>query len=154
MNIRIRLALAVAVAGALAVGGTVALAGAGGGGKQVRGFMTGYQEVPAVSTSAGGTFQARVSPTDEEISYTLSYSALEGAVTQPRIHFGRRGAAGGVSAWLCSNLAGPPTPAGVQACPPGPATVEGTIKASDIVGPTNQGIEPGQLEAYARSGPA
>ncbi len=50
MNTRIKLALAVAVTGAVAVAGTAAVAG---GGKQLRGTLNGYEEVPAVSTAAG-----------------------------------------------------------------------------------------------------
>jgi hypothetical protein len=150
VNTRIKLALAVAVAGATAVGGTAALAG-GGGGKQVRGSMTGYQEVPAVSTAANGTFQARVSPAGDEIAYKLSYTGLEGNVTQAHIHFGQRGVNGGISAWLCSNLGPPNTPPGTQACPPPPATIEGTIKAADIVGPSGQGIAGGELGELLRA---
>jgi hypothetical protein len=149
VNTRIKLALAVAVAGATAVGGTAALAG-GGGGKQVRGFMTGYQEVPVVSTAASGTFQARVSEAGDAIAYTLSYTGLEGNVTQAHIHFGQRSVNGGISAWLCSNGA-PNTPAGTQACPAPPATIEGTIKAENIVGPSGQGIAAGELDELLRA---
>lgn len=64
-------------------------------------------------------------------------------MTQAHIHFGQRGVAGGISAFFCSNLPSPPP--GTQACPPSPGTVTGTIKASDVVGPTSQGIAPGEL---------
>ena len=150
MNTRIKLALAVAVAGATAVGGTAALAG-GGGGKQVRGFMTGYQEVPVVSTAASGKFQARVSEAGDAIAYKLSYTGLEGNVTQAHIHFGQRSVNGGISAWLCSNVGPPNTPAGTQACPAPPATIEGTIKAENIVGPSSQGIAAGELGELLRA---
>ena len=138
---RVKLALAVAAAGAVAVGGTAAFAG--GGGKPARGALSGYQEVPAVSSPASGRFEATVTPTNDEIAYTLSYSGLEGNVTQAHIHFGQRGVNGGISAFFCSNLPNPP--AGTQACPPPPATVTGTIKAADVIGPAAQGIAPGEL---------
>ena len=129
MNVRMRLALAVTVVGALAVGGTAAIAG--GGPKQSRGALSGYQEVPAVSSTGTGRFQASVNATGDAIAYKLSYSGLEGDVTQAHIHFGQRGVNGAIVTFLCSNLGN--GPAGTQACPPSPATVEGTIEADDIV---------------------
>lgn len=67
MNTRIKLALAVAVAVAVAVGGTAAFAG--GGGKPLRAWLNGYEEVPAVSTAAGGKFEATVTPTRDGLAY-------------------------------------------------------------------------------------
>jgi CHRD domain len=64
-------------------------------------------------------------------------------VQQAHVHFGQEDVNGGVSVFLCSNLAG--APAGVQACPPAPATITGTIAAGDVVGPAEQGIAPGEL---------
>lgn len=147
MNTRIKLALAVGVAGAMAVGGTAAFAG--GGSKPLRAWLTGYEEAPAVSTAASGRFEASLTPTADGLAYRLSYSGLEGDVTQAHIHFGQRGVAGGISAWFCGNV--PSTPAGTQACPPAPATVTGTIKAADVVGPTGQGIAPGELGELLRA---
>jgi hypothetical protein len=148
VNIRIRLALTVGVVGALAIAATAALAG-GGGGKQSRGALIGYQEVPAISTSAHGAFQARISPAGDAIAYRLSYTGLEGDVTQAHIHFGQRGVAGAISAWLCANV--PNAPAGTQACPAAPATIEGTIRAADVVGPAAQGIAAGELGELIRA---
>ena len=140
MNARTKLAAVVAVTGAVAVAGSAAFAG---GGKQLRASLDGYSEVPAVSTGASGTFQASVAGSGDEISYRLSYSDLEAAPTQAHIHFGQRFVSGGISVWLCGNIA--TTPAGVQACPPPPATIEGTITAADVTGPVNQGIGPGEF---------
>jgi hypothetical protein len=141
VNTRIKWATAVAVTGALAVAGTSAVAG---GGKQIKGSLEGYQEVPAVSTTGSGTFRASVEPSGDSISYRLSYSDLEGSVTQSHIHFGQRSVSGGISVFLCSNLGN--GPAGTQACPPPPATIEGTIDADDVIGPTPQGITAGELD--------
>ena len=141
MNARTKLAAVVAVAGAVAVAGSAAFAG---GGKQLRAQLDGYNEVPAVSTAASGTFRASVGGSGDQITYSLSYAALEDAVTQAHIHFGQRTASGGISVWLCGNFA--TTPAGVQACPPAPATIEGTITAASVVGPANQGIAAGEFE--------
>ena len=146
MHVRIRGALAIAVTGALAVAGTAAVAG---GAKQVHGWLNGYEEVPAVSTAAGGTFQASVSPSRDGLAYKLTYSGLEGDVQQAHIHFGQRAVNGAISVFLCSNLGnGPP---GTQACPAPPATVHGTIRAADVIGPAAQGIAPGELEELVRA---
>jgi len=56
------------------------------------------------------------------------------------VHFGQKSVNGGVSFFLCSNLAPPPGPL-PQACPVGPAEVSGVITADHIIGPTGQGIE-------------
>lgn len=115
----------------------------------VRIDLQGTQEVPAISTVATGKFQARVS--DGSVRYQLTYSGLEGDVTQAHIHFGQRGANGGIAVWLCSNLATPPTPAGVQACPPASGSVTGVITPSDVVGPTGQGLAPGEFREFVRA---
>ena len=148
MNTRMRLALAVTVVGALAVGGTAAFAG--GGPKQSKGALNGYQEVPAVSSTGGGSFRAAVSQTGDAIAYKLSYSALEGDVTQAHIHFGQRGVNGSIVTFLCSTLGN--GPAGTQACPPAPATIEGTIEADDIVASAAaQGIAAGEFAEVLRA---
>ena len=114
--------------------------------------LNGDEEVApaaAVSTVATGQFDARISHDETEIDYVLSYADLEGAVQQAHIHFGRRGTNGGISAFLCTNLGN--GPAGTPPCPPSPATVSGTITAADVVGPTAQGIAPGEFAELIRA---
>lgn len=126
-----------------------------GGSRNLRASLSGYEEVPAVSTAAGGAFRARFNEGDQSIAWSLSYEGLEAPSTQAHIHFGAPRTAGGVTVWLCSNLASPPTPAGVQPCATPSGTVSGTIHAADVVGPTGQGIAPGEyaeLAAAIRSG--
>ena len=141
--------LAVVASTAALAGGGVALAHGGeghgkghSGGSSFHAVLSGYQEVPAVSTSASGEFKARL--TGGVVQWRLSYRNLEAAVQQAHVHFGQPGVNGGVSVFLCSNLAG--APAGVQRCPAAPATISGTIEADDVVGPVDQGIEPGALD--------
>ena len=115
-------------------------------GKKIREFLTGYEEVPAVSTVAEGEFHARISDDESQIDYELKYSDLEGSVTQAHIHFGQKGVNGGISVWLCGNPGtGITPPAGTPACPPSPATVTGTLEAADVVGPVTQGIAAGEF---------
>ncbi len=51
--------------------------------------------------------------------------------------------------FLCSNLGN--GPAGTQACPPAPATITGTIRPADVVGPADQGIDPMQFDELVRA---
>lgn len=108
------------------------------------------QEVPVVSSQAKGEFELRFDFVNQTLSYTLSFSGLEGDVTQAHIHIGQKSVNGGISIWLCSNLASPPTPVGTQPCPAS-GTVTGTIGPAEVVGPTAQGIEPGELEEVLRA---
>jgi hypothetical protein len=99
--------------------------------------LTGYQEVPAISTAATGEFRASIGP-GPVIEYTLSYTNIQNAVAA-HIHFGQKGVNGGVSAFLCGGGDKPP-------CPPTGGEVSGTIDRSDVIGPTSQGIAPGEIE--------
>ncbi|MBF9129938.1 CHRD domain-containing protein [Plantactinospora sp. S1510] len=106
--------------------------------------LTGYQETPlALSTTGTGRFAVAIDEQAQEIEYQLSYDALEGDVTQAHIHFGVRAQSGGISAFLCTNLGN--GPAGTQPCPADPATVTGTIRPADVIGPVAQGIAAGQF---------
>lgn len=115
-------------------------------------LLSGYAEVPAISSRASGWFEAGVGR--DEIRYSLRYRHLDSGVIFAHIHFGQRGVNGGVSAFLCSNLQVPVT------TPPCPATggrVSGVITAGDVVGPQAQGISAGEfneLVAAIRAGTA
>jgi len=113
--------------------------------KQFREFLTGAQEVPVISTTGKGEFRATINTGDTSVSYQLWYTGLEGNVTQAHIHLGQEDVNGGISVWLCSNLASPPTPAGVQPCPSPGGTIFGTFTAGNVVGPAGQGIAAGEL---------
>lgn len=109
--------------------------------------LAGFQEVPAISTAAGGTFRARISDDGAAIHYQLSYGDLEGDVSMAHIHLGQRSVNGGIAAWLCSNIGTP----GVQPCPPPPATISGILMAADVVGPAAQGIAAGEFAELVRA---
>jgi hypothetical protein len=107
----------------------------------VRADLVGFQEVPALSTTAHGTFRALVDTKANTITFKLTYDALEGTVQQAHVHFGQKGVSAGVSFFLCSNLGN--GPAGTQACPAPPAEVTGVITPELVIGPAGQGIEAG-----------
>jgi hypothetical protein len=107
--------------------------------------LSGYDEVPlALSTTGQGEFRAHISDRTQEITYELSYAALEGSVTQAHIHLGSRSQAGGISVFFCTNLGN--GPAGTQACPAAPATITGVIRPADVIGPAGQGITAGEFD--------
>jgi hypothetical protein len=133
------IALVVLLAAALTYGFTQ-------GFKNIREFLTGYEETPsAVSTTGNGTFNARISNDETRIEWELTYDDLEGAVQQAHIHFGQRSVTGPISVFLCTNLGnGPP---GTQPCPAPPATISGTIVAADVTNLANErGISAGELD--------
>jgi hypothetical protein len=144
MKGRVKLAVAGALAASAAVAGTVAI----GTGSSIQESLTGYQEDPLVlSTSGSGDFQAQLLAKDQKITYQLSYSDLEGDVTQAHIHLGGRAQSGGIVAFLCTNLPGGPP--GAQPCPSAPATITGTITPADVIGPAAQGIAAGEFGELA-----
>lgn len=98
--------------------------------KQVDESLSGYAEVPAVSTSGTAQFKARISVDETQIDWELGYSDLEGAIQQAHIHLGSAGVNGGITVFLCTNLGN--GPAGMQPCPASPATITGTILAADV----------------------
>src|SRR5262245_13363237 len=106
----------------------------------LRANLVGTQEVPIVSTTGSGRFEAVVDTVANTITWTLKYEALEGTVTQAHVHIGQRNVNGGISFFFCSNLTTPAPPPGTQACPAPPATITGVITPENIIGPTGQGV--------------
>jgi hypothetical protein len=107
--------------------------------------LTGFEEDPLVlSTTGRGQIRLRVDERARTIAYRLTYDDTEGDVTQAHIHLGGRHQSGGISAFLCSNLGN--GPAGTPACPAAPGTVQGTITAAAVIGPSGQGIAAGEFD--------
>lgn len=114
------------------------------GGRDIRERLSGYEEVPTLSSPASGEFKARVSRFSERIEYRLSYRDFGSDVTQAHIHFGARVTNGGITVWLCAN--NPPittAPAGTQACPLREGTISGVIEPDDVVVPAVNGVPQG-----------
>jgi len=118
-------------------------------GDKIRARLTGYEEVPPVSTQASGEFEARISHDEGQIEYELSYSGLQGTVSQAHIHFAQRAVNGSIVLWLCQT-AGTPAPAAVAAltpqCPQS-GKVAGVLTAANVVaaGTASQSIVAGEL---------
>jgi hypothetical protein len=120
----------------------------------LRARLNGIQEVngpSTVITDATGTFTATIN-NDATLTYTLTYSNLSSAVQQAHIHIGATKINGGVSIFLCSNLAN--GPAGTPACPDDAThsgTVSRTVSAADVVGPADQGVVAGDFRDVLRA---
>ena len=146
--------LAVGVA-ALGIAAFALAGGSGAGFNHLSATMSGYQEVPSVSSIGTADFTADVSKDGNSIAWQLSYSGLEGAVQQSHIHFGQRSVNGGISVFLCTNLGN--GPAGTQVCPQS-GTISGTITAADVspntpatAGARTQGINTGEYNELVRA---
>ena len=117
--------------------------------EEARARLTGYQEVPSVSTPASGELRAHISRDDGLIEYELSYSGLVGTVQQAHIHMAQRSVNGSIVIWLCQT-ATTPAPAAVAGltpfCPQS-GTVTGQITAANVVAAstTSQQIAAGEL---------
>jgi CHRD domain len=109
-----------------------------------RADLRGFNEVPSVSTSGTGRFDAELIPEDGSIEYTLQYSGLESVVTEAHIHFSQAATNGDIIVFLCTNL--DDGPAGTQACPEGDGEISGVITADDVLGSTDQGLAPGAFD--------
>jgi hypothetical protein len=111
---------------------------------EFRANLIGFREVPANSTVASGRFKAEII-NDTTIAYELTYSGLEGNVTQAHIHFGQRFVAGGISLWLCQVPGVTTDPSGLSGTCPQEAkegtTVKGNLTPANLVGPAAQGID-------------
>jgi CHRD domain len=139
---RLQWTLAVATVGVLGVG-TVAIARDGRTKLDVE--LSGYQEVPALSSNGFGTFEVRLNHDRDALSYELTFSDLATNVTQAHIHFENVTNSGPVVVFLCSNLGN--GPAGTQACPVDGGTITGTITAADVLGgAAGQGLAPGEFD--------
>jgi hypothetical protein len=159
---RTSLFVVLAVTGAILVGILASLAVAQSGNRNFSGErMRGVFEIPAVSTTARGSFEATLDNDTDTVSYRLEFSGLQTvtgsstpAVTQAHIHFAQPFANGGITVWLCETAASP-APAAVAAATPdcgGPTagTITDSFNAAEVLAtgnpPGSQGISAGEFD--------
>ena len=142
----ILVSIAAAAAGVVGIG---AVAGAHDGGGPSR-RLSGFQEVPALSTSGMGEFTASLNRAGDTLRYRLSFSDLESGATQAHIHFENRTNNGPIVVCLCSNLGNGPV--GTHTCPAAGGTLTGPIAAGDVgAGATTQGRAAGEFDELVRA---
>jgi hypothetical protein len=112
--------------------------------------LTSTQEVPPIISGARGSFRATLDEAASTISYELQYEGFDSPVVQAHLHTAQPGVNGGIMVWLCgsASLPGPP---GTPACPEAPGTVSGQLTAEQVVGPSAQGISPGEFDEVLRA---
>jgi hypothetical protein len=98
--------------------------------------LIGENEVPPINTAGSGAFSMDIGST---ITFSLSFSDLSSALTAAHLHFAQPDVAGGVMIFLCGGGGQPDCPATTS------GTITGTITAANVVGPTAQGIDVGDL---------
>jgi CHRD domain len=145
VNARVKFAIAVAIVAVIGMG-TAAVAN----NVRARETLSGYEEVPALSTPGVGEFKIDLNRAGDALDYTLTFSGLESDATQAHIHFENRTNNGNIVVFLCSNLGN--GPAGTQACPAAGGTITGTITAADIgAGAAAQGIAAGEFDEFVQA---
>ena len=151
MRARTKLALAAAVAATAGVTGVIGVGTvAMGSNRSERETLTGYEEVPALSTPGEGEFRATILRSRDEIRYELSFRNTESDVTQAHIHFENATNNGPIVVFLCTNLGN--GPAGTQACPADGGTIQGTIRPENVgAGAAAQGIAAGEFDEFVRA---
>jgi CHRD domain len=108
-----------------------------------------YNEVPSVSSVATGSFKARFDGVGA-IDYELSFSGLEGTVTQSHIHFGQKSVNGGIMVWLCQTATNV-DPTGLAPTCPQSGSVSGTIQAANVIGPATQGVASLEFDEFVKA---
>jgi hypothetical protein len=149
---KLAVVLSVMAAAGLTVVAAAALADRGNGhGNRFSARLTGFEETPSESTPGRGSLKLRIVGGDT-IHYELRYEGFEqpaeGATTQAHIHFGQRGVAGGVSAFLCG---GSPPSSDKPPCTMTEGEFEGVIDAADVIGPSGQGIAATEMDELIRA---
>jgi hypothetical protein len=146
MKLFLRSALAISVAIAIAVSAAHA--------ETIQATLTGYEEVPSVSTVASGEFRGFISRNDDSLDYELTYTGLQGNVTQAHIHFGQRSVNGGIVLWFCGTATNP-GPDGTPPCTNGSGHFTGTFRPTNVQGiggnNVSQQISAGELAEVIRA---
>src|SRR5260370_21176701 len=70
-------------------------------GGQFKADLSGYQEVPTLSTVSSGQVNAKLSDDQKTITVTLTFTKLEGVATSAGLFFGATATTGGLVARIC-----------------------------------------------------
>jgi hypothetical protein len=113
--------------------------------KRLRATLTGYEEVPAVSTAAHGEFSADIDDEEQVIRYSLTLGGtFNSSILFAHIHLGQRTANGGVATFLCGGGTKPAPCSTTEAN-------TGEIRPADISGPAGQGLTAAEWDEFVRA---
>jgi hypothetical protein len=117
-----------------------------------RARLSGFQEVPVVSTVGSGRLKLEISKDEQSIHWDLTYQDIQATVTQAHIHAGQKGVNGGIVLWFCGTtlnvpgVANTPGPAGTQVCTSPDGHFTGTFTGADVQTVATQQFAPGELD--------
>ncbi len=118
---------------------------ANGKGSHARARLNSYNEIPTLSTTGHGNFDARIE--DDEIRFELSYDDLEGTPSVAHIHLGMPWVNGTPVAFLCDSG----DAAIDNDCPANGESIEGTIVAADVLAAAAQGFPAGAFDELVKA---
>jgi len=103
-------------------------------GESLQATLTGYEESPSVSTVASGDFRAIIQDggSADHFHYSLTFSGLQGTVSQSHIHIAQPGVNGSIVIWLCQTSTNV-DPTGLSPQCPQEGTVTGRITAANVI---------------------
>jgi hypothetical protein len=101
--------------------------------------LSGTKEVPPINTAGRGEFDMTID--QGTITFSLTFSGLSSSLTLAHLHFAPTKVSGGVMIFLCGGGGQPDCPAATE------GTITGTITATNVTGPTTQGIDVGDLSS-------
>jgi CHRD domain len=101
--------------------------------------LSGAEEIPPINTSGTADFEMTIQ--QGTITFSLTFSDLSSPLAVAHLHFAPTKVNGGVMIFLCGGGGQPDCPATTE------GTITGTITAANVVGPTAQGIAPGDLDS-------
>jgi hypothetical protein len=94
----------------------------------------------AINTPGWAQITTRIHD-ESSIDFRFQFRDLTTNLTAAHYHFAQEHTPGGIMVFLCGGGGQPACPAATS------GVVSGTITAANVVGPANQGIEPGDLRA-------
>ena len=132
---------------ATAVGALFA-AGVASADHKIRATQKGFNEVPSVSTEGSGTFEAVINKNGDAIDFEITYSGIQGTVTQSHMHVGQRGVNGGIVLWICGTATNPEPATGgnTNVCTSPNGHFTGTWRPENVQTVATQQLAPGELD--------
>jgi hypothetical protein len=124
--------------------------------EEIHARLAGLHEVPTVSTGASGLFKAVINRNGDAIDYEITYTGIQGTVTQSHMHVGQARTNGGIVLWICGTTSNP-GPAGTPTCTSPDGHISGTWTAENVQLVATQQFAPGDLNeviAAIRAGAA
>lgn len=128
--------------------GALFAAGIASADDNVRATLIGFQEVPSVSTDGSGTFEAVINKNGDAIDFEITYTGIQGTVTQSHMHVGQRSVNGGIVLWICGTATNPePANAGnTNVCTSPNGHFTGTWTGANVQTLGTQQIKTGELD--------